>query len=96
MGSAKNATTSGYGLGAPPAISKTRGTAKGKKSLTSIRIEVAKNGYTVQCEYYTPPSSGKSDSYVPYDAPERKPMVFETPQAVTAYVSKELGVSAKK
>lgn len=59
--------------------------------LRSIRIEVAANGYTVNCDHEPEPS--KKDT--PCCGPSEKPSVFESTDSVLAYVKQQLNGGQK-
>lgn len=54
--------------------------------LRSIRIEIAENGYTVECNH----APAKSDRNGPSFYQESKEYVFESPEKVLAYVKSKL------
>ena len=64
-----------------------KGKGKGKKTLESVRIGKAANGFSVRCSYaYSGNPSGRPMAYTP-----DKEHVFNDLGATLAFVKKELG-----
>ncbi len=88
--SPKTNTMADYAQAPAPATASRSAKPGGKKVLTSVRIEVAKNGFSVSCSY-----SGPNGEYLSLGPTEQKPMVFNRAADALEHVEELMGVEER-